>query len=57
MEQVSVFLLLVGVLQFLSKHSSFGIEISNKCSTLFHKVKGEFTWLGPMVDVIFADML
>ncbi|XP_015763278.1 PREDICTED: C-type lectin domain family 4 member E-like isoform X2 [Acropora digitifera] len=40
MEKVSVFLLLVGVLQFLSKNSSFGIEI-NKCSTLFHKVKGK----------------
>ncbi|XP_067025600.1 aggrecan core protein-like isoform X3 [Acropora muricata] len=41
MEKISVFLLLLGVLQFLSKNPSFGIEINNKCSTLFHKVKGK----------------
>ena len=41
MEKINVFLLLVGVLEFLSKNPSFGIEINNKCSTLFHKVKGE----------------
>ncbi|XP_044182183.1 uncharacterized protein LOC122962993 [Acropora millepora] len=41
MEKISVFLLLVGVLEFVSKNPSFGIEINNKCSTLFHKVKGK----------------
>ncbi|XP_044182731.1 aggrecan core protein-like isoform X2 [Acropora millepora] len=41
MEKISVFLFLVGVLEFLSKNPSFGIEINNKCSTLFHKVKGK----------------
>ncbi|XP_015771825.1 PREDICTED: uncharacterized protein LOC107350111 [Acropora digitifera] len=41
MEKINVFLLLVGVLEFFSKNPSFGIEINNKCSTLFHKVKGK----------------
>ena len=41
MEKISVFLFLVGVLQFLSRNSSFGIEMNNKRSALFHKVEGE----------------
>ncbi|XP_044183074.1 mucin-17-like [Acropora millepora] len=41
MERISVFLLLVGVLEFVSKNPSFGTEINNKCSALFHKVKGK----------------
>ncbi|XP_074610058.1 uncharacterized protein LOC141864228 isoform X2 [Acropora palmata] len=41
MEKISVFLLLVGVLEFLSKNPSFGTEINNKCSALFQKVKGK----------------
>ena len=41
MEKIRVFLLLVGMLQFLSKNSSFGIEIDTMFSALFHKVKGE----------------
>ncbi|XP_067025601.1 uncharacterized protein [Acropora muricata] len=41
MEKLSVFLLLVGVLEFVSKNPSFGTEINSKCSALFHKVKGK----------------
>ena len=41
MENISVFLLLAGVLEFLSKNSSLRIEINNKRSALFHKAEGE----------------